>query len=241
MTCTEPRGGLIHKSDACSGKCGWRSAAAADRSARSGERDVLLSGARGRGALERTPPGVSARLPSRKDCDGPPPTPPTPNPARARRDGRRAGGERDARLRRRRRLRRPGGRRQQRPAPARRRRLPAGPRARAAGPGPAAARARSARARGPRAGSAQEPSAADDAAARTTGDAAPSRTGWPRCRRVRFPSRRSSRRTVPRGGVQAGAGGTALTDTPQPLPAIAIAALLLGLLSLGSGLRAVRR
>lgn len=46
-------------------------------------------------------------------------------------------------------------------------------------------------------------------------------------------------RTVPTGGVQAGAGGTALTDTPQPLPAIAIAALLLGLLSLGSGLRAV--
>jgi hypothetical protein len=46
---------------------------------------------------------------------------------------------------------------------------------------------------------------------------------------------------VPRGGVQAGAGGTALTHTTQPVPAIAIAALLLGLLSLGSGLRAVHR
>jgi hypothetical protein len=46
-------------------------------------------------------------------------------------------------------------------------------------------------------------------------------------------------RTVPRGGVQAGAGGTALTHTTQPLPVIAIAALLLGLLSLGSGLRSV--
>ena len=45
--------------------------------------------------------------------------------------------------------------------------------------------------------------------------------------------------TVPRGGVQTGAGGTALTHATQPLPAIAIAALLLGLLSLGSGLRAV--
>ena len=45
--------------------------------------------------------------------------------------------------------------------------------------------------------------------------------------------------TVPRGGVQTGAGGTALTRTPERLPAIAIAALLLGLLSLGSGLRAV--
>jgi hypothetical protein len=47
-------------------------------------------------------------------------------------------------------------------------------------------------------------------------------------------------RTVPRGGVQTGAGGTALTDATRPLPAIAIAALLLGLLSLGSGLRAVQ-
>jgi hypothetical protein len=47
-------------------------------------------------------------------------------------------------------------------------------------------------------------------------------------------------RTVPRGGVQAGAGGTALTDTTRPLPVLAIAALLLGLLSLGSGLRALR-
>ena len=46
-------------------------------------------------------------------------------------------------------------------------------------------------------------------------------------------------RTVPRGGVQTGAGGTAPTYTARPLPAIAIAALLLGLLSLGSGLRAV--
>jgi hypothetical protein len=47
-------------------------------------------------------------------------------------------------------------------------------------------------------------------------------------------------RTVPRGGVQTGAGGTALTDATRPLPAIAIAALLLGLLSLGSGLRALQ-
>jgi hypothetical protein len=46
---------------------------------------------------------------------------------------------------------------------------------------------------------------------------------------------------VPRGGVQAGAGGTAISHTVGPAPAIAIAALLLGLLSLGSGLRAVRR
>jgi hypothetical protein len=44
---------------------------------------------------------------------------------------------------------------------------------------------------------------------------------------------------VPRGGVQAGAGGTALAHTTPPVPVIAIAALLLGLLSLGSGLRAV--
>jgi len=44
-------------------------------------------------------------------------------------------------------------------------------------------------------------------------------------------------RVVPRGGVQAGAGGTA-PSTP-PVSVIAIAALLLGLLSLGSGLRAV--
>jgi hypothetical protein len=46
--------------------------------------------------------------------------------------------------------------------------------------------------------------------------------------------------TVPRGGVQTGGGGTALTDATRPLPALAIAALLLGLLSLGSGLRAVQ-
>jgi hypothetical protein len=46
-------------------------------------------------------------------------------------------------------------------------------------------------------------------------------------------------RAVPRGGVQAGAGGSALERTPVPV--IAIAALLLGLLSLGSGLRALRR
>jgi hypothetical protein len=44
---------------------------------------------------------------------------------------------------------------------------------------------------------------------------------------------------VPRGGVQAGAGGTA--PSAQPVSVIAIAALLLGLLSLGSGLRALRR
>ena len=47
-------------------------------------------------------------------------------------------------------------------------------------------------------------------------------------------------RTVPRGGVQTGGGGTALTDATRPLPAITIAALLLGLLSLGSGLRALQ-
>ena len=45
--------------------------------------------------------------------------------------------------------------------------------------------------------------------------------------------------TVPRGGVQAGAGGTALARTTRPSPVLAIAALLLGLLSLAGGLRAV--
>jgi hypothetical protein len=45
-------------------------------------------------------------------------------------------------------------------------------------------------------------------------------------------------RLVPRGGVQAGAGGTA--PSAQPVSVIAIAALLLGLLSLGSGMRALR-
>jgi type IV secretory pathway VirB10-like protein len=45
--------------------------------------------------------------------------------------------------------------------------------------------------------------------------------------------------TIPRGGVQAGAGGTALSRPTQPSPAIALAVLLLGLLSLGAGLRAV--
>ena len=45
---------------------------------------------------------------------------------------------------------------------------------------------------------------------------------------------------VPRGGVQTGAGGTALPRSTQPSPAIAVAALLLGLLSLGAGLRAER-
>jgi hypothetical protein len=44
---------------------------------------------------------------------------------------------------------------------------------------------------------------------------------------------------VPRGGVQAGAGGTA--PSAQPVSVIAIAALLLGLLSLSSGLRVLRR
>jgi hypothetical protein len=47
-------------------------------------------------------------------------------------------------------------------------------------------------------------------------------------------------RTVPRGGVQTGAGGTAVTDATRRLPALAIAALLLGLLSFGSGLRALQ-
>jgi len=46
--------------------------------------------------------------------------------------------------------------------------------------------------------------------------------------------------TVPRGGVQAGAGGAALDRTTRPSPLLAIAALLLGLLSLTGGVRAMQ-
>jgi hypothetical protein len=45
--------------------------------------------------------------------------------------------------------------------------------------------------------------------------------------------------TVPRGGVQTGAGGMALSPATQPFPTIAVAALLLGLFWLASGMRAV--
>ena len=48
-----------------------------------------------------------------------------------------------------------------------------------------------------------------------------------------------SAQTVPRGGVQAGAGGTALRRTTRPSPLLAIAAVLFGLLSLAGGVRAV--
>ena len=49
-----------------------------------------------------------------------------------------------------------------------------------------------------------------------------------------------SAQTVPRGGVQAGAGGTALRRTTRQSPVLAIGVLLLGLLSLTGGMRAVR-
>ena len=49
-----------------------------------------------------------------------------------------------------------------------------------------------------------------------------------------------SAQTVPRGGVQTGGGGTALRRTTQPSPVLAIGALLLGLLFLTGGMRAVR-
>jgi len=44
---------------------------------------------------------------------------------------------------------------------------------------------------------------------------------------------------VPRGGVQTGAGGSAIPTTTAPSPALAGALLLLALLLLGGGLRAV--
>jgi hypothetical protein len=53
------------------------------------------------------------------------------------------------------------------------------------------------------------------------------------------PQRTFVAQTVPRGGVQTGAGGTALPPATQPFPAIAVAALLLGLFWLASGMRAV--